>query len=151
MTIPGLSVYATLAVIAADLWLLLRYGGWAGLAAPFRFRGLIDGLAWAALALCLLGWLLIPVYPLRYRLTLAVEADGVVHSASSVIEASFRPNRIDVLSQMPSFSWWQGTAPIIDLGSKGWVAASLEYQYDKRDPETKNDAAALPLAAYSIQ
>jgi hypothetical protein len=71
-----------------------------------------------------------PTASYRYRLTIAVESDGQVHSGSSVIEVNYR--------FYPS--WFaggtferhlQGQAVLIRLGARGVLAAALEYNIDR--------------------
>jgi hypothetical protein len=61
----------------------------------------------------------------RYRLTIDIEADGKLHSASSVIEVKY-------LIGYDGLKQWNaqvtGVAPIIDLGIRGTVIAGLEFQ-----------------------
>jgi hypothetical protein len=65
-----------------------------------------------------------PVYSYRYRLTLAVETDGEVHTGSSVIEVQWvgQPK----LGQAPPFyPYVYGQGVFVDLGSRGAVVATL--------------------------
>jgi hypothetical protein len=64
----------------------------------------------------------------RYRLTVEVEVDGEVKSASSIIEILYYGLGGDVgASGARSYSTYSGVAPVIDLGSHGMLAATMEY------------------------
>jgi len=64
-----------------------------------------------------------PTYNYRYRLTINIEADGKIHSGSSVIEviwyAHFLPETISFSSVL------RGQAALVDLGDRGVVVAAL--------------------------
>jgi hypothetical protein len=83
-----------------------------------------------------------PTASYRYRLSVAVEADGQVHSGSSVIEVWYR--------FFPS--WFaagtferhvEGQAVLINLGSRGALVAALGNKMDR----TAVDASDLPIRA----
>ena len=96
----------------------------------------------------------------RYRLTVDIEAAGVVHSASSIIEIKYY---IGDDGMKLWNSQLDGVAPIVDLKGDGWVVAALEG--DGADLYAKHlamgmtrdqiavkmplPAAQLPLAAYT--
>lgn len=62
-----------------------------------------------------------PTYSYRYRLTIAIEIDGKVHSGSSVIEVIWRER-----PGIGSFSSYiRGQAVFIDLQSRGAIVATL--------------------------
>jgi hypothetical protein len=65
-----------------------------------------------------------PTYSYRYRLTLAIEVDGKVHTGSSVIEIiwSTGPTLGDVGPYHPSV---RGQAALIDLGERGAIITAL--------------------------
>lgn len=65
-----------------------------------------------------------PTYSYRYRLTIAIEVDGKVHTGSSVIEVAWNggPEFGDVGSYHPSI---RGQATLIDIGPRGVVVAAL--------------------------
>ena len=96
----------------------------------------------------------------RYRLTMDIEADGKMHSASSIIEVKYIIG-YDGLKQWNTQV--RGVAPMIDLGAHGTIIAALEY--DSADYARKNRAAGkvykmwegfpasaanLPLEAYGL-
>jgi hypothetical protein len=64
-----------------------------------------------------------PTYSYRYRLTVNVEVDQVLHSGSSIIEvtwyAHFLPELVSFSSEL------RGQATLVDLGNRGVVAATL--------------------------
>src|SRR6266852_2768355 len=65
-----------------------------------------------------------PNYTYRYRLTVNIEVDGKVRSGSSVIEVTWhgQPELGDVGPFHPRI---RGQAPLVDLGDRGVVGASL--------------------------
>jgi hypothetical protein len=67
-----------------------------------------------------------PTYSYRYRLQLSIEVDGKVHTGASVIEVTWRtgPNA-EVPGVISAQGFVRGQAPIIDVGSRGVVIASL--------------------------
>ncbi|MGS7013753.1 hypothetical protein RCI25_29185, partial [Pseudomonas aeruginosa] len=80
------------------------------------------------IAILLVGGLgykaMFPSYSYRYRLQLAVEVDGKVHTGSSVIEVTWEcgPKLAGFAQCAPSVG---GQATVIDLGSHGVVVATL--------------------------
>jgi hypothetical protein len=73
-----------------------------------------------------------PTVSYRYRLTVAVEVDGQVHSGSSVIEVqySFNPKWVPPSWGVYNEYVW-GQAVLIDLGARGALVAALAGQnYD---------------------
>lgn len=90
-----------------------------------RTLGVIVG-SIALLVVSIIVWWQIkyPTYSYRYRLTLAIEVDGKVHTGSSVIEIvwSGGPEFGDVGPYHPSI---RGQAPVVDLGPRGTVVAAL--------------------------
>jgi hypothetical protein len=65
-----------------------------------------------------------PVYSYRYRLTVNVEIDGKVHSGSSVIEIGWQEGI--KLGDSGGFApIIRGQAPVVDLGDRGVVVATL--------------------------
>ncbi len=92
-------------------------------------------------------WRSFPTASYRYRLTIAVEFDGKVHSGSSVIEAWYRffPHWAAALSNGSQFDYAiQGEAVVIDLDNGGVLIAALGYN---RDPSTV-PAGALAARAF---
>lgn len=97
----------------------------------------------------------------RYRLTMEIEADGRMHSASSVIEVKYLIG-YDGLKNWNSRV--RGVAPMIDLGPHGTIIAALDYQIDdigRKErkagwvPKSMWDtpverADSLPLSAYEL-
>jgi hypothetical protein len=65
-----------------------------------------------------------PNYTYRYRLTVNIEIDGKIYSGSSVIEVTWHggPEIGDVGSFHPTI---RGQAPLVDLGKRGVIVASL--------------------------
>jgi len=85
-------------------------------------------------ALVALYWLNFPTYSHRYRLTISVEADGQVHSGSSVIEIRFRfwPQFVAGLSGGGQYAVdVRGQAVFVDLGAHGALVASLVSYTDQ--------------------
>jgi hypothetical protein len=87
----------------------------------------------AILAVCIvaiiggaIAWLKIkyPTFSYRYRLTLALEIDGKVHTGASIVEVIWKggPEFGDVGPYHPNV---RGQAVFIDLGSRGAVVATL--------------------------
>jgi hypothetical protein len=74
-----------------------------------------------------------PTISYRYRLTVAVEADGQVHSGSSVIETRYRFNpewAIGLSNGVQYHPTVTGQAVFIDLGARGALIAALGGDYD---------------------
>ncbi len=85
-------------------------------------------------AIVALYWLSFPTYSHRYRLTIAVETDGQVHSASSVIEVRFHfwPQFVAGLSNGNQYALEvRGQAVLLNLGPRGALAASLRSYTDR--------------------
>lgn len=62
----------------------------------------------------------------RYRLSVAVETDGRVHSGSSVIEVRYTFNPKWAGPEVGMYNeYWLGQAVLIDLGSRGALVAAL--------------------------
>ncbi len=61
----------------------------------------------------------------RYRLSFAVEVDGVVKSASSIIQAGYLELSSPNAAGARGTAWYRGIAPVIDLGSHGYLIASM--------------------------
>jgi hypothetical protein len=84
-------------------------------------------------AIVALYWLNFPTYSHRYRLTIAVEVDGQVHTGSSVIEARFHfwPQFVAKLSNGNQYAYdVTGQAVLVDLGTRGALVASLSSRLD---------------------
>jgi hypothetical protein len=64
----------------------------------------------------------------RFRLTFAVSVDGAVKTNSSIINVLFYGGG-DTKSGNPHqfYTSTEGVAPVIDLGSQGWLVAAMEY------------------------
>ena len=73
-----------------------------------------------------------PTVSYRYRLTVAVEVDGQVHSGSSVIEVwyHFNPRWLPPATGMYN-EYDAGQAVLIDLGARGVLVAALAGVVDK--------------------
>jgi hypothetical protein len=81
------------------------------------------------------GWykLSFPTVSYRYRLTVAVEADGQIHSGSSVIEARYQFNPEWAVAAFNGVQYHPtvfGQAVFIDLGARGALIAALGGDYD---------------------
>lgn len=61
----------------------------------------------------------------RYRLSFAVEVDGVIKSASSVIQAWYLELGSQNAAGARGTAWYRGVAPVIDLGPDGYLIASM--------------------------
>jgi hypothetical protein len=71
-------------------------------------------------------WVSFPTVSYRYRLTVAVECDGQVHSGSSVIEVLFRFNPKWLPPSGGTYNVFvTGQAVLIDLGARGVLVAAL--------------------------
>ncbi|HZO47871.1 MAG TPA: hypothetical protein VFB68_18370 [Xanthobacteraceae bacterium] len=90
-----------------------------------------------------------PDYQYRYRLTLAIEADGKVHTGSSVIEVTWhgQPYVPGAGSYFPHVG---GQAVVIDLGSRGTVIAALTAGQSSQEPLRAIDALFLVPRAFGI-
>lgn len=98
-------------------------------------------------------WVSFPTVSYRYRLTVGVEADGQVHSGSSVIEVWYRFNP---QSLWPVFGMYdrgvRGQAVLIDLGARGTLVAALSgenYDYSTVSADALAGRAFQPNAASS--
>jgi hypothetical protein len=70
-----------------------------------------------------------PTASYRYRLTVAVEVDGQVHSGSSVIELWIRFNPRTLWSAVGTYNdGIRGQAALVDLGARGVLVAALAGQ-----------------------
>jgi hypothetical protein len=65
------------------------------------------------------------VQTFRYRLGFAVEVDGEVKSASSIIQVWYEQYGSQNAAGARGGSWYRGVAPVIDLGSHGYLIASM--------------------------
>lgn len=61
----------------------------------------------------------------RYRLSFAVEVDGEVKTASSIIQAWYLKLGSQNAAGATGTAWYRGVAPVIDLGPHGYLIASL--------------------------
>jgi hypothetical protein len=70
---------------------------------------------------------------IRYRLTVHVQADGVLHTSSGVVETRWS----DQLLQLPGTTAWavgvRGEAVAVDLGTHGTVFLLLTGDLSRRD------------------
>ena len=94
----------------------------------------------------------------RYRLTVDIEADGKMHSASSIIEVTY------IIGDDGMKRWnhrIRGVAPIVDIGQYGSIVAALGYwQGDAKFRERGKElgkansypegAELVPLGAYNL-
>jgi len=71
-------------------------------------------------------WVSFPTVSYRYRLSIAVESDGQVHSGSSVIEVQYQfyPKFLSPIFGVTNERIW-GQAVLIDLGARGALVAAL--------------------------
>jgi hypothetical protein len=67
-----------------------------------------------------------PTYSYRYRLTIAIEIDGKVHSGSSVIEVIWR-GQPDIPGAGSFARDIRGQAAFVDLQSRGAIVATLSH------------------------
>jgi hypothetical protein len=90
-----------------------------------------------------------PDYRYRYRLTLAIETDGTVHTGSSVIEITWhgQPYVPGAGSYFPHVG---GQAVVVDLGSRGAVIAALSSGGNSQDPLGAKDALSLVPRAFGV-
>jgi hypothetical protein len=88
-----------------------------------------------------------PDYVHRYRLTIAIEIDGQMHTGSSVIEIVYigQPYLPGVGSFIPRH---RGQATVIDLGSRGTVVAAL---HRGRVENGSVAAAHIAIRAYGLE
>ena len=98
------------------------------------------------------------VHRFRYRLTVDIEADGKIHSASSIIEVTY------IVGDDGMKRWnhrIRGVAPIVDIGQYGSIVAALGYwQGDAKFRERGKElgkansypegAELVPLGAYNL-
>jgi hypothetical protein len=89
-----------------------------------------------------------PDYTYRYRLQLSIEVDGKIHTGSSVIEVVWNggPN-LEFGGVYSAGGKVRGQAPIIDLGDRGVVVASL-ISDDRGGPAAGTEALALGARAF---
>jgi len=90
------------------------------------------------------------VYHYNYKLTLVVEADGKVHSGSSIISVFVEDNRGArwVHSGWKSLAW--GGSPWVDLGERGVLLVSIEPAFYQAPNGTQRPFAAAALAPAAI-
>ena len=115
--------------------------------------------------LTLLAW---PIYgyytthhTFRFRLSMEIEADGKVHSGSSIIEVTYSEGGINTRRWVTQH---RGVTPMVDLGRHGTVMAAFNYRdtpFSKRlaavgrptNPSTGEGLPSLiddlPLAVYN--
>lgn len=101
----------------------------------------------AACALTLLSGCVGEKHTFRYRLTLAVNVDGTVHSGSSVIEDTF-VDQVALAGLAGGIPWMtrlRGEAVVVDLGARGILFCVLA-----RDPSRNlsRDTELLPLLVF---
>jgi hypothetical protein len=65
-----------------------------------------------------------PVYAYRYRLTIAIETDGQLHTGSSVIEVQW-VGQPQFGEAPPFYPYVHGQGVFVDLGNRGAVVATL--------------------------
>jgi hypothetical protein len=98
------------------------------------------------------------VHRFRYRLTVDIEADGKTHSASSIIDVTYRIGDDGMKRWNHSI---RGVAPIVDLGQYGSIVAALGYwkedtKFRERGKQLgkanslPEGAELVPLGAYNL-
>jgi hypothetical protein len=119
--------------------------------------GALQVLAWLAVAFGLAACSMSPPKTLRYRLTLEIEVDGVVHTGSSVVETVWYDQSLvkGLAGGIPWVVHARGEALIVDLGSRGALFALLtglatknrgsDAMYFPDDPEQ------VLLAAFGVK
>jgi len=110
-------------------------------------------------ALLLLAVILLPTAcdsgggDVRYRLAFTVSVDGADKTGSSVINVLFYGGGGTTSgSPYQYYTMTEGVAPVIDLGSHGWLVAAMEYdgeEYYRRKRRYKL-ACAVPRMATSL-
>ena len=71
-------------------------------------------------------------YPFRYRLTVEIEVDGEVKSASSIIEVTFYGGgKSSSNNPYAWYSYYKGVAPVIDLGAHGMLIAAMSVNVEE--------------------
>jgi hypothetical protein len=104
-----------------------------------------------------IAWLYIAeyldTYWFRYRMTVEIEADGKVHTGSSVIEVAYTYNRFGGLRKW--YTRVRGVAPIVEIGRYGTIVAALSMDYadyGRQDLAAgyKSGEREIPLPADSI-
>lgn len=121
------------------------------------FRHLLIAMMVLALPACGQG----DIRTFRYRLTVEVEQDGRLHTASSIVEARYILGNRDG-NGLRWHSTIKGTAPILDLGADGTLIAAMDV--DAEDLKTRQtysmkwppyrmpfDFAGIPLGAYHLE
>ncbi len=88
-----------------------------------------------------------PTYSYRYRLTVNIEADGKLHSASSIVEVSWSAFFLPSYHFNPRL---RGQAPLVDLGSRGVLVATL-VTGDSYGPAQDGAWGALWIAARAFR
>src|SRR4030081_2076305 len=121
----------------------------ASIAAPPRSKSFYAKLALIIVVLGIGGaasfyWWKYPNYTYRYRLTMAIEIDGKVHSGSSVIQVTWAggPEFGDVGAYHPHI---RGKAVFIDVAPRGAIVATLGHPWTDG-----GSGAALWLAAHAF-
>ncbi len=89
-------------------------------------------------------------YHYNYKLTLVVEADGKVHSGSSIISVTVYDNRKALWSHPGWATSAWGGSPWVDLGERGVLLVSVEPTFYQVSPGVHRPfgGAALPFAAF---
>src|SRR3981189_1533710 len=88
-----------------------------------------------------------------FRLAFAVSVDGAVKTGSSIIDVLFYGGG-DTKSGNPYqfYTSTEGVAPVIDLGSHGWLVAAMQYDGEEyyRRKRLYGLACAVPRLAPSL-
>ena len=86
-----------------------------------------------------------PQASVRYRMTIEVEADGMVHTGSGVIEATYRLDPNWLPSSRHVSSGARGEAVTVDLGSRG-----LLFALDRGQPGGRGFPPDLVVGAFGL-
>lgn len=116
-------------------------------------RALVAVIVIVALVACAIAGAVIwyklsfPDYVHRYRLTMAIEIDGQMHTGSSVIEIVYigQPYLPGVGSFIPRH---RGQAAVIDLESRGAIVAAL---HPGQVQNGSVDASSIAIRAYGLE
>lgn len=89
----------------------------------------------------------------RFRLAFAVSVDGAVRTGSSIINVLFYGGGGTTSgSPYQYYTMTEGVAPVIDLGSHGWLVAAMEYDGEEyyRRKRRYGLACAVPRMAATL-
>lgn len=110
-----------------------------------RWRSLLVATGFGAAMLALLSSCAGGSANFRYRLAFAVEIDGAVKTASSIVNVYYYWGNSVEASGARGFSTVTGVVPVIDLGQgRGWLVAALNVNYVEYARRKKNLGLACP-------